>query len=341
MKKTGKNKSKTNGSDKFNFDNDYFIGVSGGIEPSKERKKKENENNKLVIKNKKTALAKTKKKSKSIAKRDTKKTTNPTVNKIRSKKMLEQEKKKSKRRKFIRFLCLLFIILITLIIVFVSPIFGVKEIEIKNNHKIASKEIKNVSGIETNSNIFLLSKDNIINTILKSEPYVESVKITKKIPNKLVIEIVERTPSLQVRIDESTYAYINSQGYILEYSETKLEMPVVTNTRTDFESLRNLKETTRLNEEDLNSLGIILKVMSVMKDYDLDSYIVGFDVSDIHDLQIRLNQKNKLVHLGDCSDITTRILYLKKILEDTKDEKGEIFINGNLNEDYVYFREEV
>lgn len=339
MKKTGKKNN--NSSDKFNFDNDYFIGVSGGIEPSKERKKKEVENNKLVVKNRKTALTKTNKKTKSMTKNKPEKKTSPTLNKIRNKKLLEQEKKKRKRRRFVRFCVMLFLTMVALIIIFVSPVFSIKEIVIKNNNKILADKIISMSGIEKSDNIFLFSKDSAINEILKSEPYVESVKIHRKLPNKVVIEVIERNPSLQIQVDENTYAYINSQGYILEYSETKLEMPVVNNTKTDFESLRNQEETTRLNEDDLNSLGLILKVMSVMKDYELDSYIVGFDVSNSYDLQIRLNQKNKLVHLGDCSDLNTRILYLKKILEDTKDEKGEIFIKGNLNEDYVYFREEV
>ena len=78
-----------------------------------------------------------------------------------------------------------------------------------------------------------------------------------------------------------------------------------------------------------------------MKDYEIDSYIEGFDISNTDDLIIFLNQKNKKVHFGSCSDLNTRILYLKKILEDTKNEKGEIFINGNLNDDYIFFRKEV
>ena len=47
------------------------------------------------------------------------------------------------------------------------------------------------------------------------------------------------------------------------------------------------------------------------------------------------------INLGSCSDLNTRILYMKDIIEKEKGIKGEVFINGNLTEDRVFFRESV
>lgn len=50
----------------------------------------------------------------------------------------------------------------------------------------------------------------------------------------------------------------------------------------------------------------------------------------------------KTVYLGDASEINTRILYLKKIIEDEKGIEGEALINGELNSDRgVIFRKKV
>ncbi len=323
IKKKNKNMQDNN---KFNFDNDYFIGSS-------EQKTKENIN---------------------IKKRDNENQSNTDYiglntdenlygkNKISNRRIIEKEREKIRKKKISRIVLLVFILIFIIVCLTISPIFNVEEIEVKDNSKISSDRIISVSEIKEYKNMFLFNKNTAIKKILKSEPYIESATIKRTIPNKVTIYVKERKPVLQIKLEDDTYVYINNQGYVLEFSEEKLEnTPVISQIETDLINLKNEDKTIRLNENDLNFLGIILKVMSIMKDYQMDSYIVKFDLSNSDDLIVTLNQKNKKVHFGDCSDLNTRVLYLKKILEDTKNEKGEIFINGDLNEDYVYFRKEV
>ncbi len=323
IKKKNKNMQDNN---KFNFDNDYFIGSS-------EQKTKENIN---------------------IKKRDNENQSNTDYiglntdenlygkNKISNRRIIEKEREKIRKKKIARIVLLVFILIFIIVCLTISPIFNVEEIEVKDNSKISSDRIISVSEIKEYKNMFLFNKNTAIKKILKSEPYIESATIKRTIPNKVTIYVKERKPVLQIKLEDDTYVYINNQGYVLEFSEEKLEnTPVISQIETDLINLKNEDKTIRLNENDLNFLGIILKVMSIMKDYQMDSYIVKFDLSNSDDLIVTLNQKNKKVHFGDCSDLNTRVLYLKKILEDTKNEKGEIFINGDLNEDYVYFRKEV
>lgn len=50
----------------------------------------------------------------------------------------------------------------------------------------------------------------------------------------------------------------------------------------------------------------------------------------------------KTVYLGDASDINTRILYLKGIIEEEKGIEGDVIINGELNNSKgVIFRRKV
>ena len=46
----------------------------------------------------------------------------------------------------------------------------------------------------------------------------------------------------------------------------------------------------------------------------------------------------KTVYLGDCSELNTRILYLKSILETSQGKRGELFLNVDLNSQEAYFR---
>lgn len=341
-----KKKKKTNVNEKFNFDQDYFLGMSDSNKKSNYKTNKNSNREKNKSKNKANSNKSTRKnkvsgKNEEIIRQKEILSKNIAAGKIKNKKLIEHEKKKQRKKKLVKFILLAFIFVGIATFLFVSPVFNIEIIEVRNNNKITADKIVSVSEIKKYKNIFLFSKSSADKKIKESEPYIESTKIYRSFPNKVVIEVTERTATLQIQLENNTYAYINNQGYILEYSEEKLEAPVIKSAKTDFADLRAQDKTTRLCESDLNSLGNVLKVISIMKDYEMDSYIIEFDISNTDDLQVKLNQNDKIVHLGDCTDLNTRILYLKEILKDTKGEKGEIFINGNLNEDYIYFREDV
>ena len=54
-----------------------------------------------------------------------------------------------------------------------------------------------------------------------------------------------------------------------------------------------------------------------------------------------LEEEQKTVYLGDCTNLDTRMLFVKTILEKEKNNAGEIFVNMNLNEKNPFFREKV
>ena len=55
-------------------------------------------------------------------------------------------------------------------------------------------------------------------------------------------------------------AYINNQGYILEISKEKLNVPIITGQKT---TLEEIKPGNRLQEEDLHKLDNSKKSMSI------------------------------------------------------------------------------
>jgi len=341
--------SKTNDNENNNFVfEDDFIGISKGKELPKNKKQKVKAKKKTKKVNKKNInkiyTKGDKKKEIDYEKTEHFKFKSPyddAINKLTTKRLIEQERKKQAKIKRARIIFATILGMIALVLVMLSPLFNVKEIVVENNNKVSDETIVSVSEIKLYKNMFLFNKHLTSQKIMKAESYIESVKIHRRLPNKIVIDVVERTPVAQTKLSDEMYAYIDNQGYILEYSSEKLEIPIINSLRTDVLSMKTQEGLKRLEETDLNELGLVLKVVSIMKDYGIDSYIVSFDIENSKNLKMTLNQNGKRVYLGDCSALNTRILYLKKILEDTKGEKGEIFIDGNLKEDHVYFREEV
>ena len=139
---------------------------------------------------------------KSRDKHRTKKNKNPKI----------EKEKRIKRYKIIKliFKILIFIALLTGLIVyaFTSPMFNINEIRILGNEKFSKEEYLNLSELKTGGNIFNFRKSEIISNI-KTNGYVESVKIKRKLPTKIEITIEERTPTYLISLEEEQFAYIN------------------------------------------------------------------------------------------------------------------------------------
>lgn len=249
---------------------------------------------------------------------------------------LNQEKRRKKRNKIIKVFALLFLVIGTITFAMVSPLFNITKITVTGNNQISNEEIISLSGIQLNSNLFRISNLKTINSI-KQNAYVNEVTINKKLPNTIEISIIEREPSYILEYGNG-YVYINNQGYMLEISSIKKELPIIIGTST---SKENYSAGSRLNEEDLIKLGTVIKIMNAAQSNDIANLITTIDISDSDNYTLYLESEKKTAYLGDCSNLETRMLYLVGILEKEKNVEGEIFVNMNLNTDNAFFRESV
>ena len=172
---------------------------------------------------------------------------------------------------------------------------------------------------------------------LKQSAYVDEAKIIKTIPDTITIDIKERIPCYLLEYGNG-YGYVNSQGYILELTSIKKNLPILTGIST---SKENYKEGSRLNESDLVKLEVVIKIMNSAQSIGIKDKITAIDVADESNYTLRFDGENKVAYLGDCSNIETRMLYLSGILDKEKDKVGEIFVNMNLNTENAFFREDV
>lgn len=257
------------------------------------------------------------------------------------KELNKKEIKKRKRIKKIKFV-LKIVILIAVIaggtaFALISPIFNIKDIQVINNSQVNSDTIVSLSGIKTGQNIFRFLKSKSIEKI-KENPYIENIKIHRKLPSTIQIDVEERTPTYSIDY-VGKYALINNQGYILEIVEDNRGLPIILNSITAQEEI---SAGQRLKDEDLEKLGDILKIMSSAKDNNLDTQVTNIDIKDKNNYSIYLEQEKKTIHLGDTSNLSNKMLYILAIIEQEKDKAGDIFVNGDLNNKFQpYFREKV
>lgn len=255
--------------------------------------------------------------------------------------LTKQERKRKKRNQKIKFFLkiFLFVGLITGAVVFAltSPIFSIKNIQVYNNSQVPTDTITSLSGLKADENIFKFYSANIISKI-KENPYIENVKVHRKLPNTVEINIEERIAQYSIQYMEK-FAYINTQGYILEISEDSKGLPTIQGITTSEEEIT---PGNRLNNEDLNRLEDVIKIMSAAKENGLDGKVTSIDISDENEYSIYLEEEKKKAHLGDNTNLSNKMLYVVAIIEEEKGKEGEIFVNGDLNNKFQpYFREKV
>ena len=259
---------------------------------------------------------------------------NQTKNKKTSKKANKKKNGTPKKlRKQAKVLLGFILFFVTVILVLCSPLFDIKNIEVEGNLKLSKERIISVSTLQNHTNIFKFNS-RIIKGKIEEIAYIDNAEITRKFPSTVKIVIEERQPKYMLQFADS-YVYINNQGYMLEISNEKLELPILIGFTTD---LSNIKAGNRINVTDLKKMDMVIKIYEAIKSNGLGELVNKIDISNDKNYAIILENEGKIVYLGDCTELNTRILYLKSILETVPGKSGEIFLNVDLNSQEPYFR---
>lgn len=128
--------------------------------------------------------------------------------------------KKKRRKKKIRFVFfgLLFILMIlTLGILSVTVFFNAEEIIVEGNTRYTAKELLEQGELSVGQNLFRLDKFKTIEK-MQEFPYVKDVEIDRKLPNTLVVKVIENQPVVWVSAPGGA-ALLNEEYRVLEVLE--------------------------------------------------------------------------------------------------------------------------
>ena len=114
--------------------------------------------------------------------------------------------RRRRRGRFVFLYKLLSILVICgVIIAALTLFFRVDSVEIQGNQRYTTEEVRKESGVKTGHNLFLMNKYRIASSLLSKLPYIEQVRISRHLPDQLVIQVTECTTVLAVKQDGSTW----------------------------------------------------------------------------------------------------------------------------------------
>ena len=302
--------------------------VTGSKKENKEKAKKQKQYQKQKLKEIKAARKKEKQENQQLE---------LDLNINNTKNIPNKKIKKKKGKGIVKFI--LFIILISGIIAFLkSPFFTLQKINVKGNNKVKSSEIIKLSKIEINKNMF---QKNLLflNKNLKKNPYIKNASLKIASSSEIELDIEERVEKYYISASNKFYTIDNS-GMILKESTTE---PTNVIKLSMFKTeLANIKVGEKLSEsdtKDIEDISNIIKnyIYTIKSDIEISEAYYNEKIGYV----VNLSQEKKVVYLGDKNKMETKILYLKKIIEQEKGIEGEIFLNKDFKDKFPVFREKV
>ncbi|MBP2031436.1 cell division protein FtsQ [Clostridium algifaecis] len=233
-----------------------------------------------------------------------------------------------RRRKRIRKIFLLFIFLISVLFILLIklPYFNIKNIKVYGNKNIQDNKIIELSNIYKGNNIFYINLNSSKKNIL-SDPYIDKVTITRKLPSQININVVERDAVFYININKDFYV-INEDGIVLQKRDSVDNMKLV---ELDGINPSSTKVGNVIKTNDNRKIDAIHNIGDLIKDSKTSFDIKSIDVSN--SLDIKAFRSNMCIKLGSADDMQEKLNKALNIIQQEKlnDSRGYIDVRFDGN----------
>lgn len=227
-----------------------------------------------------------------------------------------------RRRGRFAFLCrlLCFVLICAAIVGALVLFFKVDTISVSGNDRYSRETILAASGVSEGDNLFLLNKYDAAARITEALPYVESVRLSRKLPGTLRIDIVECSDPAGIQQDGHCWL-ISPEGKLVDSpAEAPDGCPMVTGLPLTDPQVGSL---AAVPEEQSGDLARLLELLRQLRSKGMTAQIgeIRFEESGIV-----LRYQDRLdVYLDREDDFAYRLRYLAAVLEKLEEnETGTI-----------------
>ncbi|QZY57166.1 cell division protein FtsQ/DivIB [Crassaminicella profunda] len=221
------------------------------------------------------------------------------------------DKKVKRRKKGILFLIMILVGAVSFIIIFKTDIFKIKGIQVFGNTTISKEEIVADSGIIIGNHIFK-EKLKHIEANVHNNPYVKTVSVKRKLPDKIIIQIVEREEEAAIPF-MNEYLIIDEDGMVLRSSTSNGNLKVIKGLE-----FTNFMEGAILVVKDKGQLSKALEIVRGINKHEI--FIKELDITNKKDSIIKFTD-DLICKVGEGNNLDYRLKVLKKILEDLNQKK--------------------
>ncbi len=234
-------------------------------------------------------------------------------------KIKPRKRKRKKRNYLVRFVMLILIGAGGYLFLS-SDFFDIQKITVLNNRYYTQQQVIALAEARIGDNMFALSTGSMKDKLLQ-DPYIRAVKISRRLPDNLVISVEERAESAAVPFDND-YVIIDGLGMILRKTDVEPKL-----TKLLGMTVANLETGTPLRVEENAVLNDTLKMLASMEENEL-----YFKKIEISPMIIKAYIYDSLVCEGTPENIMKGMDGLKDVLYDLYAkgiERGIIKVGGD------------
>ena len=175
---------------------------------------------------------------------------------------VDRERKVRKKKHYLlRFL--VFVLIVAGIAVFISSdFFALKAVKVEGGKFYNEEQIVNLSQVKKDENIFFGETIRKIPDTLMKNPYFETVKVSRSLPDKIIIKVVERKQFAAVKYGEE-YVVIDAEGTVLRVSEEDPKLTTLNGL-----TISKMTKGEKLEAEEKSALELTLQMLSSMDSGD-------------------------------------------------------------------------
>ena len=226
------------------------------------------------------------------------------------------------------------------IIAALTLFFRVESVEVAGQQRYTAEEIRAAAGVEQGDNLFLLNKYDVARAITEKLPYIEEIRINRRLPATLCVEVKECAKPLALVQDGSAWL-ISTKGKIVEQVEAEeaVNYGVISGcglmTPAVGTQIALATEYTAQQES-------LLDLLAALKDAGMLEKVDGIRLDDLSTLYLNYDGRFT-VKLPYSADYVFKLSALKSYLEDydvIQDNMTGTF-DMQTREDKSYFKQNV
>lgn len=204
-----------------------------------------------------------------------------------------QRRKKNRRKKLILRGCLGIAFLLIGVILVLTMFFNISEITVTGDTVYAAEEISNASGVNIGDNLIFVSKKKIDEKITSELPYVGSVKVKRRLPTGLELQVT-KTEAVYAVAQDGYFTLLNEKGKVLE-ANTEFIAENIT-----LVNLGNITSATVGKNIELETEKVLDKLIKIQEECNNCGLtdITAVDLSDIYNIKLTY-QGRIILELGD------------------------------------------
>ncbi|MBP3370134.1 MAG: FtsQ-type POTRA domain-containing protein [Clostridia bacterium] len=222
-------------------------------------------------------------------------------------------------------MCLL--TLLCLVLVFLRFI-GIGSFEVKGDTGYTQGELISKSGLRRGDLMSAVDTKKAEKKLLAECPYLKSVNVKKKFPNKICFEVEERVLGWYLRQGDDLYALDYDMTVLLEtYDEQSLIDRGLTELVLPELESAICNDIPRFGHGDDHLVEQTLTIIDVFRNHEVKSRLTYLDLSNRFEIKLTVDSTFE-VNIGDMSDIDTKLITVMSTVDRGK-EKG--YAGGELN----------